>query len=68
MLTKKDFMMIATTIASHHDTIEACDGDFYEGGRYDAANNIAWKLADYFATQNPRFDRSRFMKACGLTE
>ena len=27
-----------------------------------------WKLADYLATQNPRFDRSRFMRACGLTE
>ena len=28
--------------------------------------NIAEKLADYFATQNPRFDRERFMAACGL--
>ena len=30
------------------------------------ADNLAGELADYFATQNPRFDRERFMKACGL--
>jgi hypothetical protein len=27
---------------------------------------VVEKLADYFATQNPRFNRERFMKACRL--
>ena len=27
---------------------------------------IAEDLSEYFASQNPRFDRSRFLKACGL--
>lgn len=27
---------------------------------------ISEKLADYFESQNERFDRERFMKACGI--
>ena len=29
-------------------------------------DNIAEDLADYFATDNPRFDRDKFMIACGF--
>jgi hypothetical protein len=48
----------------------------YSGGDYGQSDfdlgwdrgcrDIALRLADYFATQNPRFDYERFMKACGL--
>lgn len=24
------------------------------------------KLADYFSTDNPKFDRTRFLQACGI--
>jgi len=27
---------------------------------------FATKLADYFAKDNPRFDREKFLEACGL--
>ena len=27
---------------------------------------LSERLADYFATQKPRFDRGKFLKACGL--
>ena len=27
-------------------------------------SDIAYKLADYFATDNPRFNRERFIEAC----
>ena len=27
---------------------------------------LAGKLADYFAKNNPRFDREKFLEACGL--
>lgn len=29
------------------------------------AGQIAWDLAAYFEAQNPRFDRIRFLEACG---
>jgi hypothetical protein len=28
--------------------------------------NIARSLADYFETENPNFDRERFLTACGI--
>ena len=28
--------------------------------------NIAKNMADYFETQNPRFNRDKFLKVCGL--
>ena len=30
--------------------------------------DIATDLANYFANDNPRFDRTRFFEACGLDE
>lgn len=59
MLTKKDFKAVAEIIDY--------DGDRHYYDRH-TCEEIAKQLADYFATQNPRFDRERFMKACGLTE
>jgi hypothetical protein len=29
-------------------------------------NSITIELADYFAADNPQFDRDRFLEACGL--
>ena len=29
-------------------------------------HNVAYQLADYFATDNPRFNRTRFLQACGI--
>lgn len=31
-----------------------------------ADTSTAKALADYFAQDNPRFDRERFLKACGI--
>lgn len=32
-----------------------------------AVERVAEGLANIFARENPRFDRARFLKACGLT-
>ena len=32
----------------------------------DICKECATKLADYFAKNNPRFDREKFLEACGL--
>ena len=35
---------------------------------YEVAERVAYRLSDYFATENKLFDRDRFLKACGLGE
>jgi hypothetical protein len=63
MLTKKDFKAVAEIIKTGIDiTI------IYSTTEPNTTikGDIADRLADYFATQNLRFDRKRFMKACGL--
>lgn len=53
MLTQKDFKAVAEIIAN-------------AGYKWLYRKRISNDLADYFATQNPRFDRERFFAACGL--
>jgi len=74
MLTKKDFKAVADAINSV--TLMAMEPGGTIGTAQERVNlrdgvnitrkQIAIDLADYFATRNPRFDRERFMKACGL--
>ena len=62
MLTKKDFKAVA-------EIIKLQITRYHVQERYACANgveSIAYHLADYFAMQNPRFDRERFLAACGL--
>ncbi len=53
MLTKKDFRAIAAEIAL---------ADVSDATRRIMADS----LARYCATQNPRFDRAKFLAACGV--
>ena len=63
MLTKKDFKAVAGIIKASIDvTIIYSTTEPHTTIK----GNIAKELANYFATQNPRFDRDRFMQACGL--
>ena len=54
-MTKKHYVAIAEIIKS-----EAMATPY--GYRAD----IAGKLADYFKQDNPKFDRERFLTACGI--
>lgn len=65
MLTKKDFKAVAEIIAINHNPHLGIGG-MWRDGRDSAAESIAEEMADYFATQNPRFDQGKFLKACGL--
>lgn len=60
-MSKNDFETIANImagdIACHRNTPVA----FY------ALRNVCLSLADTFARANPRFDRVKFLTACGLT-
>ena len=53
-MTRKDYVMIADTIAtSWHASA-------------DSKADIAYKFADVLEADNPRFDRHRFLVACGV--
>ena len=55
MMTRKHFEAQAAIIKKHVAT----------AGR-DFCYELAIDLADYFERDNPRFDRGRFFKACGV--
>jgi hypothetical protein len=56
-MTKKHYEAIA---AAFHAYISTNTGT-------NIAKPIAKDLADYFAAENPKFDRERFLAACGIT-
>jgi hypothetical protein len=52
------------------DTIKRMDGLVPDRTEADALNvaraTVADRFASMFATDNPRFDRARFLRACGM--
>ena len=66
MLTKKYYELIATRIdcaarIPEHFYVSGIESQYVQGV-YSAAVSIALALAD----DNPKFDRARFLKACGV--
>lgn len=68
MMTKKQFQAVADlfndamedmTDYSHMDT-------GYIVGRAAGIEAMAQDMADYFQKENPRFDREKFLDACGM--
>ena len=55
-MTKKHYEAIAAAFHAYIAT----------GTGVNIARPIAKDLADYFATDNPKFDRARFLQACGI--
>lgn len=64
-MTRKDYELIAEAIKSAYDAIDhkADGGVMQMWGVEKAAQSIAWALTD----SNTRFDRDRFIKACGVS-
>lgn len=60
--SKKDYVAIAKIIAAEHG---AWTGPQAAVAR-DAVRAVAGGLADHFARDNPAFDRTRFLAACGI--
>ena len=67
-MTKKDYELIATTIATRLSELETN----YTGTRNTAHNRIteleflAYDFSIAFKTSNPKFDSDKFVKACGF--
>lgn len=64
MMTRKDYIEVAKAIKQRADETERND----RIGEHVMCNIIAGDLADIFARDNGRFDRYRFMMACGVRE
>lgn len=58
-MTKKDYIAIAAAIR------EQVDADANKGG-HSITRAIADRIADACARDNARFDRGRFLAACGV--
>ena len=61
MVTKKDFRAIAEII--EHNTVSPVNPAYNDNV---FKTSLAEDLADYFTTQNPKFNRQKFLNACGL--
>ena len=59
MARKKDYVAIANMIA---EKTPACWGE----DAIQLRDSLAKRMAYYFADDNPKFDRERFLKACGV--
>lgn len=62
-MTKKHYEAIASAIAAER---AAAVSQYGHTAHLDALESVADRLANYFATDNPKFDRSRFLEGCGI--
>ena len=58
-MTRKDYIAIASAIRRQ------AEADAQKGG-HTITQNIAWNIADVMKQDNMRFDRARFLNACGV--
>lgn len=67
-MTKKDYELIAQAVELTNKTIEAFN-DSDSPAKYDAESALgllATILSESLEKENPRFNRSLFLKACGV--
>jgi hypothetical protein len=60
-MTRKDYELIAATIRNAR-----LQGSYHTDEAESMRELIAAHIAHELANDNPRFDRARFLKACGL--
>jgi hypothetical protein len=60
-MTRKDYVIIADTIKASRDNWEGFTPEAQE-----ALDGLARKLASKLQADNDRFDRARFLTACGV--
>jgi hypothetical protein len=61
-MTKKHYEAIASILAKYKNA-PLYEVDYSD---YRTAEHIATDLSKYFATDNPKFNRARFLQACGI--
>jgi len=58
-MSKKDYVAVARAVDRNIE-------DEGNDDAYKASCRLAERLADVFAADNPRFDRAKFLAACGV--
>lgn len=76
-MTKKDYIAVAGIIHSQVDSLSyqgdeewdiPADPEFFPNGEaFDAVKAVAEGLANLFQSENPRFSRTQFLDACGVS-
>lgn len=66
-MTRKDYVLIAAAI-SDSKCMYAGQSPEYARGVRTQFQVTAQKIAAALQSDNPRFDRARFLKACGISE
>lgn len=65
-MTRKDYELIARTFRGAAISAESIADNYQRAAVITSLGLTACKLADELKHDNPRFDRSRFLKACGV--
>jgi hypothetical protein len=67
-MTRKDYQLIANVLKAHTPSrgVQAEAQTMLE--RAWTLRNIALTFAHELASENPRFDRAKFLRACGLSD
>lgn len=63
-MTKKDYILIASTLEYCYKLAEL--QPLPKRAKSDVVRQVALELANTLAENNPKFDRNRFLKACGM--
>lgn len=66
MMTRQNFEAVANAIEAKMDASDPNDESNFFAGYARGIMDTAETLADVFVANNPRFDRERFLKACGV--
>lgn len=64
-MSRKHYEAVAEILAKNARFYEGAP-DMYGLGKREALVELTWDLAEYFTTENPNFDRQRFLKAAGV--
>jgi hypothetical protein len=66
-MSRKHFIAVAAAIRSQLPTVNTMSSKpEYRQAYTDGVKDVARTLCEVFAAGNPRFDRARFLSACGI--
>lgn len=65
-MTRKDYVLLAIAINDIRQYIPGVEPDGSHKDLLDGVEYAAESIADALARDNPRFDKERFMCACGV--
>ena len=67
-MSKKDYVAITKIVKSQFAEWGIDNNPDYVDGYRDSAKCIARRIADYMESDNTRFNRAKFLSACGIEE